>query len=225
MNMLSTPAFAKRLDRLFADEDASRARMEQRMAAMTPAERDAVFSGMADYKSFYSNARDIHLAVSRDTARLLYMLARSGNARNVVEFGTSFGISTLHLAAAVRDNVGNGGGGKIITSEFEPSKAAQARATFAEAGFADLIELREGDALETLARELPEHIDLVLLDGAKTLYLQILALVEPHLRDGALIVADNADWSPAYLAHVREPRNGYLSMPFGTDVELSVRTG
>lgn len=80
-----------------------------------------------------------------------------------MEFGTSFGVSTLHLAAALRDN----GGGRVISTEFEPTKVARARANLCAAGLHDLVEIRVGDALETLARDLPEEIDLVLLDGAK----------------------------------------------------------
>jgi predicted O-methyltransferase YrrM len=94
------------------------------------------------------------------------MLARSCGARTIVEFGTSFGISTLHLAAALRDN----GRGDPITSEFEPSKVARARDNLTAGGLIDLVEIREGDALQTLARDLPERIDLLLLDGAKALY-------------------------------------------------------
>jgi predicted O-methyltransferase YrrM len=149
------------------------------------------------------------------------MLARSCGARSIVEFGTSFGISTLHLAAALRDNRG----GRLITSEFEPSKVARARGHLAAAGLADLVEIREGDAVATLARDLPETIDLVLLDGAKGLYPAILALIEPRLRVGAMIVADNANWSPPFLERVRSPAQGYLSIPLGDDVELSMRTG
>jgi predicted O-methyltransferase YrrM len=149
------------------------------------------------------------------------MLARSTGASSIVEFGTSLGISTLHLAAALRDN----GGGQLITTEFEPSKAARARQNFAAAGLDDLIELREGDAAQTLARDLPGQIDLVLLDGAKGLYPVILTLLEEHLRPGALIVADNADRSPEYLARVRSLAGGYTSVPFADDVELSMRTG
>ncbi|MGG2362426.1 O-methyltransferase, partial [Salmonella enterica] len=89
---------------------------------------------------------------SPETCRLLYMLARAGRTRAIVEFGTSFGISTLHLAAALRDN----GGGRLITTEFEPSKAAQARRNLDAAGLADLVEIREGDALQTLAGDLPD---------------------------------------------------------------------
>jgi predicted O-methyltransferase YrrM len=85
--------------------------------------------------------------------------------------------------------------------------------------------MREGDALQTLSVDLPEAIDLVLLDGAKSLYPEILSLVENHLRPGALIVADNADSSPEYLERVRSPAHGYLSIPFAEDVELSMRIG
>jgi predicted O-methyltransferase YrrM len=147
------------------------------------------------------------------------MLARAINATTIIEFGTSFGVSTLHLAAALRDN----GGGKLITSEFQPTKIARARANIAAGGLADLVEIREGDALQTLAQDLPESIDLLLLDGAKGLYLDILSLVEQRLRVGTLIVADNAEWSPDYLARVRSPDQGYMSVPFAEDIELSMR--
>src|ERR1700749_3182445 len=102
------------------------------------------------------------------------MLARAAKARTIVEFGTSFGISTLHLAAALTDK----GGGRPIRTGVEPSKVARARENLAAAGLSDLVEIREGDALETLARDLPEAIDLVLLDGAKPLYSPILSLLE-----------------------------------------------
>ncbi|MGG6430414.1 O-methyltransferase [Acetobacter ghanensis] len=87
------------------------------------------------------------------------------------------------------------------------------------------MEIREGDALTTLATNLPETIDLVLLDGAKPLYPDILALLESRLRPGAMIVADNADYSPDYLSRVRSPGVGYLSLPFDGDIELSVKLG
>lgn len=102
---------------------------------------------------------------------------------------------------------------------------ARARANIDAAGVADRVEIREGDALETLAKDLPPAIDLVLLDGAKGLYPTVLALVEPHLKAGTLILADNADWSPEYLERVRSPAQGYLSAPFADDVELSMRLG
>jgi predicted O-methyltransferase YrrM len=186
---------------------------------MSAQERTRLMTSKTDYRQMYERLKDFHLAVSPETGTLLYMLARACKACSVVEFGTSFGISTLHLAAALRDN----GGGRIISTEFEASKIAAAQANIAAAGLSDLVEIRAGDALQTLASGLPEHIDLVLLDGAKPLYPRVLALLEPRLRQGAMIVADNADWCPEYLARVRTADNGYLSVPFATDVELSFK--
>jgi predicted O-methyltransferase YrrM len=215
MNSLTTPPLAKLLAQLFADADRTKATL---MAQLSSEELEAIREG-ANYRELYAKMKDFHLAVSRETGALLYMLARSSSARSVVEFGTSFGVSTLHLAAAIRDN----GGGRLISSEFEPSKAARARENIAAAGLSDLVEIREGDALETLANDLPEKIDLVLLDGAKVLYSPILSLLEARLRIGALVIADNADWNPDYLAKVRSSTGGYLSVPFADDVELSMK--
>ena len=222
MTTLTTSPLAPLLDRLFSEAEASGS-MRRAMAQISPEESAALLTSAneTDYRRFYSLAKDAYLAVSRDTAHLLYMLVRATGARSVVEFGTSFGISTLHLAAGLRDN----GGGRLITTEFEPSKAARARGNFAAGGLADLIELREGDALETLAHDLPDPIDLVLLDGAKGLYTPVLKLLEEHLRPGTLIVADNADRTPEYLEIVRSSSDGYTSVPFADDVELSMRTG
>jgi predicted O-methyltransferase YrrM len=224
MTTLTTAPLAPLLDRMFAEAEAPASpQARAAFAQLTPEERRRLSASTdeADYRKFYGLAREDYLAVSRDTARLLYMLARAAGARSIVEFGTSFGVSTLHLAAGLRDN----GGGRIITTEFEASKAARARENFTAGGLADLIELRQGDALQTLARDLPGRIDLVLLDGAKGLYPAVLALLEEHLRPGALIVADNADRSPDYLRRVRSAAGGYASVPFAGDVELSMRTG
>jgi predicted O-methyltransferase YrrM len=173
----------------------------------------------SDYRAFYGRVKEVHMAVSPATGKLLYMLARANGARAIVEFGTSFGISTVHLAAALRDN----GGGKLVGGDLEPKKAAHARDNLAKAGLADLVEIREGDALETLARDLPATIDGVLLDGHKPLYARVLGLVASRLRPGSFVVADNADACPDYVAQVRDPASGYLSVPFADDVELTVK--
>lgn len=217
MSTLTTAPLAPLLSRLIADAEASTEKLRQKRLK-APAGADALGPKSSDYRAFYMQMGEYHLAVSPQTGTLLYMLARSSKARTVVEFGTSFGISTLQIAAALKDN----GGGRLITTEFEPSKIAHARNNLRAANLEDFVDIREGDALETLARDLPP-IDLVLLDGAKSLYLKVLTLLEPHLRTGAMLVADNADWCPEYLARVRVPANGYLSVPCGDDVELSMR--
>jgi predicted O-methyltransferase YrrM len=218
MTTLTNGPLAPLLDRLFAQSEAPASRT---LAALSCEERERLMRSKTDYLEFYGRLKDLWLPVSRETGTLLYMLARGAGARCIVEFGTSFGISTLHLAAALRDN----GGGRLITTEFEPSKVARARAHLAEGGLDDLVEVRQGDALQTLRTDLPRTVDLLLLDGAKAIYPEVLDMLESRLRPGAFVVADDADKSPEYLARVRAPGQGYLSTPFGEDVELSMRLG
>lgn len=221
MSTLTHPPFASLLERLFAEAEASVPALNAVISDFGEGEQARLMRSKTEYLGFYARLKDVPLPVSRETGTLLYLLARSTGARRIVEFGTSFGISTLHLAAALRDN----GGGRLVTTEFEPSKVAKAREHLAAGGVADLVEIREGDALRTLRADLPEQVDLLLLDGAKAIYPEVLALVEPRLRPGALVVADNADFNPEYVAMVRAPGRGYLSLPFGEDVELSMRLG
>jgi len=216
MTTLTSHPLASLLESLFAQADAATSPV---VAELSEEERTRLMHSKTEYLDFYGRLKDLWLSVSRETGTLLYMLTRSTRARNVIEFGTSFGISTLHIAAALKDN----GGGRVITGEFEPSKVARAREHFAASGLGDFIEIRQGNALETLAADLPEAIDLVLLDGAKALYVDILERLESRLTQGALLVADNADFSPDYLARVRSPTSGYLSTPFAGDIELSMR--
>jgi predicted O-methyltransferase YrrM len=218
MNTLTSAPMAALIERLYTQANAATSPV---LGTVTPEERDRLMRSKTDYLELYGMLKDLWLPVSRDTGTLLYMLARSAKARAIVEFGTSFGLSTLHLAAALRDN----GGGALISSEFEPSKIALARQHLEQGGVSDLVEIRQGDALVTLATDLPDSVDLLLLDGAKALYGDVLNLVESRLKPGALIVADNTDYCPDYLARVRSPANGYLSVPIGDDVELSVRLG
>jgi predicted O-methyltransferase YrrM len=220
MTTLTSTPLAPLLDRLFKEADEASPSGSPAFADLLQ-DRDRLMLSKTEYRNFYSRLKDFPLAVSRQTGVLLYMLARGCRARNIVEFGTSFGISTLYLAAALRDN----GGGQLITSEFEPSKVIRARENLTAAGLIDLVEFREGDALKTLSTGLPETVDLVLLDGAKSLYSEILNLVESRLRPGAFVVADNTDYSPEYMARICSPEGGYLSLSFADDVEVSMRLG
>ncbi|UXI70263.1 O-methyltransferase [Tahibacter amnicola] len=218
MTTLTIAPLAPLLDRLFTEADAASPATDPALADLV-GNHEALMRSKTDYLAFYARLKDFPLAVSRRTGTLLYLLARGSSARSIIEFGTSFGLSTLHLAAALRDN----GGGRVVTTEFEPGKVVRARENLIAGGLADLVEIREGDALQTLRTDLPESIDLLLLDGAKALYPEILALVESRLRPGAIIVADNADYSPEFLERVRSPSAGYLSIPFDEDVEVSIR--
>lgn len=219
MNTLENESVRNLVKRLFAEAGESDARLRETLGRMTAEERAQLMTDPeSDYRAFYGRVKEDYLAVSEATAKLLYMLGRATQARSIVEFGTSFGISTIHLAAALRDN----GGGRLVGSELEPVKVTQAWKNLEAAGLADLVDIREGDALETLAHDLPASIDLVLLDGHKALYPGVLDLLRPRLRKGACIVADNADISPDYMARVRGGGDGLVSMAFSGDVELTV---
>ena len=219
MNSLTT--ITPLLDRLYEEAAIVEPATSAAVADLSGDELTRLMRSKTGYPDLYQRLKDFPLAVSRETGALLYMLARGCGARTIVEFGTSFGFSTLYLAAALRDN----GGGRLITSEFEPSKAERARQNLTEGGLIDLVEIREGDALQTLRADLPESIDFLLLDGAKALYPEILNLVESRLKPGALILADDADESPDYVARVRSQAVGYMSAPLTADVELSMRLG
>ena len=206
-NSLTSPPVRPLLDRLFQAADADDTQW------VTVRERHPEgFSGLSarDQADAYG---ELYIPVSPEGGRLLYTLIRASRPATVVEFGTSFGISTIHLAAAVRDN----GTGRVVSTELNAAKVARARANLAEAGLADVVTILAGDARETLA-DLPGPVGFVLLDGWKNLYLPLLRQLEPRLAAGALVVADDTVSMAAqmtdYLAYVRDPAHGYLSVSF-----------
>jgi predicted O-methyltransferase YrrM len=165
------------------------------------------------------------IPVDREAGRLLYALVRHSRPGLTVEFGTSFGISTIYMAAAVRDR----GAGVVLTTEISETKARSALEYIREAGLLEYVELRQGDAQETL-RGLPSgEVTVAFLDGMKDLYLPVLRQLEPALQSGALVIGDDIELFPkpleTYMQYVRMPENGYtsVSVPIGDGMELSVR--
>ena len=171
--------------------------------------------------------RDKLVALDRDKAEFCYHVCRALRARRVVEAGTSFGVSTLFLAAAVRDNH-PGGSGVVIGTEYEPEKARMARGHFAEAGLADVIDLREGDLRETLV-DVEGPIDFMLVDIWTSMARPALSLIAPRLREGAVVIADNTrqfrENYREYFEFVHDPRNGLrtMTLPFEGGLEFTVR--
>jgi predicted O-methyltransferase YrrM len=165
-----------------------------------------------------------YLPISANGGELLYILVRARRPATIVEFGTSYGISTLYLAAAVADN----GTGSVVSTELSSVKVAAARANLVEARLSDHVAILPGDAMTTL-NDIRGPIDLVLLDGWKDLCLPVLRSLESRLSPGALVVADDINLPSLsnYLEYVRNPASGYVTVAFPVDdgMELSCWTG
>jgi predicted O-methyltransferase YrrM len=170
---------------------------------------------------------DKFVALEREKAEFCYMICRAIGARRIVEVGTSFGVSTLYLAAAVRDN----GGGVVFAAEYEPAKVKQARVNFEAAGLSSFIDFREADiiqACETFAGP----IDFVLFDIWGHVVRPVLDVLVPRLRHGAVICTDNTggERSEGYAALfevLEDPAHGFrtMTLPFDGGFELTVKTG
>jgi predicted O-methyltransferase YrrM len=166
---------------------------------------------------------DYGFSIHPNQGELIYLLCRAQGATRVAEFATSVGMSTLYFAAAVRDN----GGGTVIGSEIVPAKVTAAQSNLAEAGLSDLVDIRLGDARETL-KDLGGPVDFVLIDGwpsreRRSLSMQVMEVIAPQIRRGGFVMNDNGEED--YLAYVRDPANGFLSMslPLKGSTELSVK--
>lgn len=140
------------------------------------------------FKSFIpENFKEAYLAISKEQGHHLVELIRENKIKNVVEFGTSFGISTLFLAKGVLET-----NGRIITTELLSSKVKIAQENFKKAGVENLIEVKAGNALETLKNH-SETIDLLLLDGWMDLYEPLFNMLEPNFNNNTIVYVDNAD--------------------------------
>lgn len=152
----------------------------------------------ADFKNAY-------LPISRQQGQELHKIITENNCREIVEFGTSFGISTIYLADAVRKT-----NGKVTTTELIESKARTAMQNIKDAGLGDFVDVRIGDAMETL-NDYSEPIDLLFLDGWKDLYLPIFQQLEPHFHPGTFVYADNTDMpgTESYYQYVSSKSDVY----------------
>jgi len=157
-----------------------------------------------------------YLSISGAQGDHLKELIVKNNIKKIVEFGTSFGISTLFLAQGVMET-----GGHIITTEILESKAKKAVANFEKAEVNDLIEVRVGDAMETLKNH-NSSIDLLLLDGWKDLYLSLFRMLEPNFHADTLIYVDNANFAEcrAFLKIISTNSKYHLEPMFGGSVVL-----
>lgn len=151
--------------------------------------------------------KDAYIAISKEQGDFIYDLLIERQAKNIIEFGTSFGISTIYLAAIAKQL-----GGQVITSELLASKCRIAQQNFKEAEVDQWVDLREEDAMETL-KEVPDDIDFLLLDGWNELYLPLIKMLSPKIKKGALIYTDNVGFpsTKPFLNYLQSKSNKYSS--------------
>jgi predicted O-methyltransferase YrrM len=161
-------------------------------------------------------------AISPEVGQFLLTLALAIRASTIVEVGTSGGYSTLWLAVAATRT-----GGRVITFEVDTAKAALARQSFRVAGVESVVELREGDGGDGLAR-MAGRADLVFIDSEKNDYVRVLEPAIAALRPGGLLVADNLISHESELVEFRaralaDPRLSGLVIPIGSGEFVAVR--
>ncbi len=157
------------------------------------------------------------MAVSEAVGQALHALTLAARPGLAVEFGTSLGVSTIYLAGALRDL----GSGRIVTSELLPEKASVASENLSAAGLLDLVEVRVGDARETLS-DLDAEIDLLFLDGSNDLYVPLLELLAPRLSRRALILADMSHHDPHHDSYREYVAARYVTSELPLDAGLVV---
>ena len=179
---LNAPDIAHTLKRLHRQANRRDARV---FARALPAIVAGRFTGRSSFEAAEPYLSKAYIPVSPEFGRFMYLTAVARGARSLVEFGSSYGISSIYLAAAARES-----GGFFTGSEKDCAKALTAIANLKEAGLSRWSDIREGDALESL-EPLEGPVDFLFLDGWKDLYIPVLKLMEPKLAPGAVIFADN----------------------------------
>jgi len=195
MNQISNVQIRQTLDRLHAEASSQTFTLMKNLSK-------GIFRKLRP-----EDMKDAYIAISRSQGQLIYDMLLKRKAQYIVEFGTSFGISTIYLAAAAQEL-----GGKIITTELLPEKCAVAQQNFREAGVDQVVDLRVGDALETL-KDTEPGIDFLLMDGWNDLYLPLLKILEPKFKPGTLIYTDNASFASAkpFLTYLHQHPERYRS--------------
>lgn len=170
-----------------------------------------------------------------EVKQLLKVLIEIKKPRVILEVGTAIGYSAMVMASVMPK------GGKIITIERNPEMIEQAKKNISEKGYADMIEIREGDAEDILA-SFDQKVDMVFLDGAKGRYQDFLEYIFKNLESEGVIVADNVLFKGmianddlvvrrkktivkrmrSYLEHISEDENLETSIiPIGDGVAIS----
>jgi predicted O-methyltransferase YrrM len=163
--------------------------------------------------------RERSLAVGAEAGRLLFALVAPNAGCEVLEIGGSRGYSTIWLAAAARIL-----GGRVVSTERDPTKIEAWRRNIADAGLDEWAELIEGDALKTLPL-IEEGFDVVFLDAWKDDYEAYFELARQKLEPGGVVVADNVSSNEVVKAYAQrrqaDPTLVSVTVPVGNGLEVT----
>ena len=176
-------------------------------------------------------SEDRMLAITKETGELFNIILRLKNARNVLEIGMSVGYSTIWFAEAIQEQEG-----KIITIENNPRKIERAQKNFQKAGVADMIQVKEGLAMQiltelNLGEEHKEYFDFVFIDADKENIIEYFELILPMVKVGGVIITDNMLYPEKYIQDMKKfsehiKKNSKLrsiTSPIGNGEEITVK--
>ena len=150
---------------------------------------------------------DKFICIEPSQGKMILDLIIEAKSKYIVEFGTSYGVSTIYLASGAMAN-----GGKVISTEMVTTKIIKAREKLLEANLMDYVDIWKGDARETL-KDLSHGVDFVLLDGFPDVAFEVFKIIEPKLSHKATIVMDNINTFKSTLQplidYVSDAQNGY----------------
>jgi predicted O-methyltransferase YrrM len=145
-------------------------------------------------EQFIRDFSRIGLNTTPGDAMFLRVLVQSTGAKRGVEVGSATGYGALQMGVAFERN-----GGKLITIDIDPDMVRKCRENLQRAGLEATVTVVEGDALRVLPA-LEGEFDFVFIDALKRDYLKYLKAIEPRLKPGAVVVADNVIRSAGEMA-------------------------
>ncbi len=134
---------------------------------------------------FVKNFQRTSLNTTIGDAMMLRILAESARAKRGIEVGSATGFGAINMGIAFERN-----GGHLYTLEIDPQMVKACRENLKKVGLEKTVTCIEGDALKTLPT-LEGKFDFVFIDAVKRDYLKYFKIIEPKLKPGAVIVADN----------------------------------
>ncbi len=134
---------------------------------------------------FVKNFQRTSLNTTIGDAMMLRILAESAGAKRGLEVGSATGFGAINMGIAFERT-----GGHLYTLEIDPQMVKECRENLKKVGLEKTVTCIEGDALKTLPT-LEGKFDFVFIDAVKRDYLKYFKIIEPKLKPGAVIVADN----------------------------------